>query len=93
MKKQIIPSDGKIPVKLSIRERDLIRDKTSYDPSFAILAVVDDDGVRIFMTHDDLDDLIGCVAGKAYQIQTKGLQNEFCRLFNKLQGYLDRYEE
>jgi len=41
MKRKKIPYGTKLPVKLTIRERDLIRDETFCDPEFAKVAVVD----------------------------------------------------
>ena len=61
--------------------------------SFATLVVVDGDGVRVPMTLDNIDDLMGYVAAAANHSKTKKLRKELDRLFDKLQGYLDRYEE
>ena len=55
--------------------------------------MVDGDGVRVLMTLDDIDDLMGYVAAAANHSKTKKLQKELDRLADKLQGYLDRYEE
>ena len=40
MNRKIIPYGTKLPVKLTLRERELIRDETFCDPDFAKCAVV-----------------------------------------------------
>ena len=52
MKRKKIPYSTKLPVKLTIRERDLIRDETFCDPDFAKVAVVDGKGIRVDMSLD-----------------------------------------
>jgi hypothetical protein len=68
MERKKIPFGTKLPVKLTLRERDLICDETLYDTDFANLAVVDGNGVRVELSLDDIEDLQGYVAAAANHI-------------------------
>jgi len=52
-----IPHGSKLPVTLTMRERDLIRDETFCDPDFARCAVAEGTGIRVELlfldTYDD----------------------------------------
>jgi hypothetical protein len=93
MKRKKIPYGTKLPVKLTIRERDLIRDETFCDPDFAKVAVVDGKGIRVDMSLDDIEEVQGYVAAEANHTKNKKLQRELDRLFDKLQVYLDSYDD
>jgi hypothetical protein len=92
MKRKKIPYGTKLPVKLTIRERDLIRDETFCDPDFAKVEVVDGKGVIVDMSLDDIEEVQGYVAAEANHTKNKKLKMELDRLFNKLQVYLDSYD-
>jgi hypothetical protein len=93
MKKKKIPYGTKLPVKLTLRERDLIRDETFCDPDLVRLAVVEGKGVRVNLSLDDIEEMQGYVAAEANHTKNKKLQKELDRLFDKLQVYLDTYDE
>jgi hypothetical protein len=93
MKRKKITYGTKLPVKLTLRERDLIRDETFCDPDFARLAVVEGKGVRVDLSLDDIEEIQGYVAAEANHTKNKKLQKELDRLFDKLQVYLDTYDE
>lgn len=93
MKRKKIPYGTKLPVKLTIRERDLIRDEPFCDLDFAKVAVVDGKGIRIDMSLDDIEEVQGYVAAEANHTKNKKLQRELDRLFDKLQVYLDSYDD
>lgn len=93
MKRKKIPYGTKLPVKLTIRERDLIHDETFCDPTFAKVAVVDGKGIRVDMSLDDIEEVQGYVAAEANHTENKKLQRELDRLFDKLQVYLDSYDD
>jgi hypothetical protein len=93
MKRKKIPYGTKLPVKLTIRERDLIRDRTFCDPDFAKVVVVDGKGIRVDMSLDDIEEVQGYVAAEANHTKSKKLKMELDRLFDKLQVYLDSYDD
>ncbi|HDL02079.1 MAG TPA: hypothetical protein ENH23_07585 [candidate division Zixibacteria bacterium] len=83
----------KVTVKLTLRELELIRDETFYDPNFAQLAVMDGKGIAIDLSLDEIEDVQGYVAAEANHTKDAKLEKELDRLLNKLQSYLDKYEE
>jgi hypothetical protein len=93
MKRKKILWGTKLPVKLTFRERDLIRDETFYDPDFAKLAFVDGKGIRLDLSLDDIEDIQGYVAAEANYTKNSKLQKELDRLFDKLQVFLDTYDD
>ncbi|MBI5197646.1 MAG: hypothetical protein HZA19_03455 [Nitrospirae bacterium] len=93
MKRKKIPYGSKLPVKLTIRERDLIRDETFYDPDFAKIPVADGNDIRIDLTLDEIEEIQGYVAAEANHTKKKKLQKELDLLFDKLQTYLDSYDD
>lgn len=93
MKRKKIAYGIKLPVKLTLRERDLIRDETFCDPDFAKIAVVEGKGIRVDMSLDDIEEIQGCIAAEANHTENKKLQNELDRLFDKLQVFLDAYDD
>ena len=92
MKKKI-PYGTKIPVKLTVRERSVIRDETFCDPDFAKLAIVEDKGIQVELSLDEIEEIQGHVAATANHAKNKKLEKELDLLFDKLQTYLDKFEE
>lgn len=93
MKRRKTRYGTKLPVKLTIRERDLIRDKTFCDPDFAKCAVVDGNGIRLDLSLDDIEEVQGYVAAEANHTKDSKLRAELYRLFDKLQVFLDTYND
>jgi hypothetical protein len=93
MQKKEIPYGTKIPVKLTLRERDLIRNETLYHPDFAKYAVVEGNGIMLDLSLDDIEDVQGYIAASANHTDNKKLQKELDRLFKKFQLYLDTYDD
>ncbi|MEE8202011.1 MAG: hypothetical protein V3R29_12695 [Candidatus Acidoferrales bacterium] len=92
-KRKKIPYETKLPVTLTLRERDLIRDETFCDPDFARLAVVEGKAIRVDLSLDDIEEIQGYVAAEANHTKIKKLQKELDQLFGKLQLYLDTYDD
>jgi hypothetical protein len=93
MKRKKIPYGTKLPVKLTLRERDLIRDETFCDPDFARFAVVKGKGIRVELPLDDIEEIQGYIAAEANHTENSTLEKELDRLFDKLQVYLDTYDD
>ena len=93
MDRKKIPYGTKLPVKFTLRERDLIRDKTFCDPDFARFAVVEGKGIRVEMSLDDIEEIQGYVAAEANHSKNSKLQKELESLFAKLQVFLDTYDD
>ena len=93
MKRKKIPYGTKLPVKLTLRERDLIRDETFCDPDFAKSAIVDAKGVRLDLSLDDIEEIQGYIAAEANHTENSILEKKLDSLFDKLQVYLDTYDD
>ena len=78
---------------LTLRERDLIRDKTFCNPDFTRFAVVDGKSIRVELSLDDIEEIQGYVAAEANHTENKKLQKELDRLFDKFQVYLETYDD
>jgi len=92
MKRKKIAMDRKLPFKLTIRERDLIRDHTFYDSNFAELAVVDGNNVCVDLSLSEIEDIQGYAAAEANHTKSSKLEKELDEIFDRLQFYLDTYE-
>ncbi|MHB9111009.1 MAG: hypothetical protein ACYC4D_00015 [Thermoleophilia bacterium] len=92
MKKKI-PLDSKLPVKLTVRECNIIRDETFCDPRLVRLASVDGKHVLIEWSLDEIEDVQGFVAAEANHTENKQLETALDRIFIKLQVYLDSYDD
>ena len=92
MKKKI-PYGTKLPVKLTVRERDLILDETFCDPGYLKMAVADNRSIKLEWSLDDIEDIQGFVAAEANHTENKKLEKELDRLFDKLQFFLDTYDD
>jgi hypothetical protein len=88
-----IPYGSKLPVTLTLRERDLIRDETFCNPGFTKCAVVDGTGIKVELSLDEIEEIQGSVAASANHSNNAKLRKELDRLFAKFQEYLDTYED
>lgn len=86
-----IPRGTKLPVKLTIRERDLILDETFCDPIVLKIAVVVGKGIKAEWSLDEIEDVQGYVAAEANHTENRKLQKGLDKLSDKLQVYLDSY--
>ena len=87
-----ISYDTNLAVKLSPKERDLIREHTFYDPKFGQLAAVEGKLIRFDLTLYDIEEIQGYVAAEANHCDNPKLVKELDNLFGKLQVLLDKYE-
>lgn len=93
MKRKKIPYGTKIPVRLSLRQRDLICDHSLYPGDLLKIAVADGNGIRVDMALDDIEEIQGYVAAEANHCDDRKLQSQLDTLFKKLQTFLDSYDD
>ena len=93
MTRKQIPSGTKLPVTLTLRERDIIRDETFCDPDFAKCAVVEGTGIKVELSLDEIEEIQGHVAAAANHTKNAKRRKELYQLFNKLQAVLDTYDD
>ena len=95
IRKRVRPGE-KVPLKLSIRERELILEHTFADDELtAPLRIAPASGkTSVYsFTLDDLEELMGYVAAEANHAQDKKLQKELDRLFERMQTVLQSYTD
>ena len=93
MKRKKIPYGTKLPVKLTLQERDLIRNETLCNSDFARFAVIEGKGVILNLSLDDIEEIQGYIAAEANHTKSRKLQKNLDRLFSKFQVYLDTYDD
>ena len=93
MKRINIEYGSKVPVVLTLAERDLIRGETFFAPDFAADAVGDGGNIKIELSLDEIEDIQGFVAASANHAEDKTLEGELNQLFHTFQAYLDKYTE
>ena len=93
MKSKKISYGTKLPVVLTLKERDLIRDKTMCDPDFCNMGIVEGKNIKLMMDLDDIEDVQGYVASEANHTDNRKLQRDLDRISDKLQVFLDTYDD
>lgn len=84
--------EDKILVTFSMRERDIIRNETFYDPDFGKVCIVDGNKIHIGMTLDEIEDVMGYAAAEANHTKNKKLQKELDKIVDRLQEILNEYD-
>jgi hypothetical protein len=88
-----IPHGTKLPVVLTLKDRDIVRDETFCDPNFGRVGVVEGNKIKLMMSLDDIEDVQGHVAAEATHTKDKKLRKELDRIFDKFQKFLDKYDD
>jgi hypothetical protein len=86
----------KVPVRLSLRERDLIIDHAFLDPELADsikIAQIRSGNITAKYSLDDIDLLLGCIAAESNHTKNKKLQKELDDLFDRLHALMGSYIE
>ena len=92
MKKKNLPYETKFPVKLTLRERDLIRSTMFLNPDFDKGGVVDGKCITVNLSPDEIGEIQGYIAAEANHTRNSKLERELDGLFDKLQALLDECE-
>jgi len=93
MERKRIPYGTKLPVKLTLRERELILDHTFCDPEYVRFAAADGKGIRVDLSLDEIEDIQGYVAAEANHTDDEKIEKELDALYDKLQRFLDEYDD
>jgi hypothetical protein len=91
MKKKNLPDETRVPVRLTLRERDLIRSSTFLDPDFGKGGVADGKCVTVDLSLDEIGEIQGYVAAEANHTRNSKFEKELNQLFDKLQALLDEH--
>ncbi len=92
MVKKIIPYGTKLPVYLTEKEVADIREHTFADPDFGF-GVLEGSRLRFDMSLDDIEELQGYVAAASNHTDTKQLQRRLDKIIQKLDRFLDEYDD
>ncbi len=90
MVKKIIPYGTKLPVYLTEKEIADVREHADPDFGFGIL---EGSRLRFDMSLDDIEELQGYVAAASNHTDTKQLQRRLDKVFQKLDRFLDEYDD
>ena len=82
----------KLPVYLTEKEVADIRDHTIADPDFGF-GVLEGSRLHFNLSLDDIEELQGYIAREANHTKNKQLQRRLDKMFEKLQTFLDEYED
>jgi len=82
-----------LPVKLTLHERNLIRNSTFLDTDFGKGAVIEGKSITVDLSLDEIEEIQGYVATDANHTDNSKLEKELDRLFDKLQVLLDSYDD
>jgi hypothetical protein len=93
MNRKLIPYRTKLPVAFTNKELEDIRSCIMIGEEFGRHAVVDGKRFRLNLSLDDIEDLQGHVAAEANHARDAKLRNRLDKVFLKLQGFLDRYDD
>jgi len=91
MKKKNLPYETKLPVKLTLRERDLIRNTMFLNPDFDKDGTVVGESITVNLSLDEIGEIQGYIAAEANHTRNSKLERELDRLFDKLQALLDEH--
>ena len=92
MKKKNLQNKTKVPVRLTLRERDLIRNSMFLDPDFAKDGVIEGKCITVDLPLDEIGEIQGYIAAEANHTRNSKLERELDQLFDKLQALLDEHE-
>jgi hypothetical protein len=92
-KRKKIPYGSKLPVYFSEEELRLIRERTFVDPDFGRVAVVERGKLKLELSLDDIEDVLGYIAAEANHTKSKKVQRELDLIYEKLQKFLDDYDD
>lgn len=93
MRKTVIQPRSAIDVRFSANEIEDIRERTFADPDFGAAAVQVGTDYVLQMTLDDIEVVQGYVAAEANHAGDRRIQKRLHQIADKLQEYLDTYEE
>jgi len=87
MEKQDLRLRKKLPVQLTLHERDLIRSSTFLDPDFGTDGVIDGKNITLELSIGEIEEVRGYVAAEANHTRDTKLPRELDQVFDKLQFF------
>lgn len=93
MNRKKIPYGTKLPVLLSLPQRDLIVENTFYPGDAFHTAIMEGQGIRVDLSLDDIEEIQGYVAAEANHCKDRKLQKRLDALFEVFEEFLDTYDD
>lgn len=96
MTRKYIEPGTQLPVKLSVRERDMIVERAFLDPAIEAelrRAVATQSKLLVNLTLDDIDDLLGCVSAEANHCEDEKVQRVLDAAGDRLAALLERFTD
>ena len=93
MNRKLIPYGTKLSVAFTNKELEDIRTCLTIDEAFRRHAVVNGKRLILNLSLDDIEELQGDVAAEANHTRNAKLRNRLDKIFLRLQGFLDRYDD
>jgi hypothetical protein len=93
MNRKRIPYGTKLPVFLTRKELEDIRECVVVGDEFGRHAVVEGKRLRLDLSLDDIEELQGHVAAESNHTRDKKMQQRLDKIFAKLQKFLDTYDD
>jgi len=90
-------TDKKIPVRFSLKERDLILDNTFFiSPDLTNrlkMSIVKSESITVHYSLTELEEFIGFIAAESNYTEDEKLQNAFDRIYYRLSDLLESHIE
>jgi DNA-binding MarR family transcriptional regulator len=96
MIRRYIEPGTRLPVKLSIRERDLVVERAFLDPAIEAelrRPVPMGSKILVNLKLDDIDDLLGCVSAEANHCDDRRVQRVFDAVGDRLSAMLEQFTD
>jgi len=91
--KKKIPYGEKLPVLFTQKEMEITHEYVLYSSPEQLNGIVSGDKIKVMLSLDDIEDLMGYVAAEANHTDDKKLQNTLDKIFNRLNDYLSKYDD
>jgi len=91
--KKKIPYGEKLPVLFTQKEMDILHEYVLYSSSEPLNGIVAGNKIKVMLSLDDIEDLMGYVAAEANHTDDKKLQNILDKIFTRLDDYLSKYDD
>ena len=92
MKKKI-PYGEKLPVLFTQKEMKILHEYVLYSSPEQLHGIVSKNKIKVMLSLDDIEDLMGYVAAEANHTDDKKLQNTLDKIFDRLDDYLSKYDD
>jgi len=91
--KKNIPYGEKLPVLFTQKEMGILHEYVLYSSPEPLNGKVSGNKIKVILSLDDIEDLMGYVAAEANHTNDKKLENALDKIFTRLNDYLSKYDD